>query len=223
MSETPSAASQEAPAPVPAPPPLPQLVMRRKDLEGLPPLACPAGVTVRSMLPGDEAAWDRILGAAFGWEKPQGRFDALMRPDKPFLPERVFFALVDGVPMASASAWHRAGDPGETVGYLHYVGTQPGQVNRGLGTIVSLAALHKLRQEGRPWAMLNTDDFRIPAIFIYLRLGFRPLVTHESHRTRWPEIFRNLRGPFNAEMFAEELEGPLFRFKPAEAKAAERT
>ncbi|MCX5658570.1 MAG: GNAT family N-acetyltransferase [Planctomycetota bacterium] len=204
-------ANSESPAPTPPPGPPPQLMMRRKTLDGLPPLTMGEGVSVRSLQPGDEAAWDRVVGGAFGWEQCAGKFESTMRSDPAFLPERVFFGLHNGVALATASAWNRPGEYGPEIGYLHYVAVQPGQTNRGMGTLVSLAALHKLKAEGRTSAVLHTDDFRLPAVFIYLRLGFAPLVTHESHRARWPEVFKNLQGRASVDLYREELSAPLFK------------
>ena len=55
---------------------------------------------------------------------------------------------------------------------------------RGLGFHVSLACTHIMAAEGRTSAVLQTDDFRLPAIKSYLRLGFAPLLMHENQRQR---------------------------------------
>ena len=42
--------------------------------------------------------------------------------------------------------------------------------------------------------MLQTDDFRLPAIRMYLKLGFTPVyeVEGEDHRARWSAVFERL-------------------------------
>ena len=40
--------------------------------------------------------------------------------------------------------------------------------------------------------MLDTDDFRLPAIKNYLNLGFVPVYAGESHLLRWQSIFKKL-------------------------------
>jgi hypothetical protein len=37
-------------------------------------------------------------------------------------------------------------------------------------------------------AVLDTDDFRQAAVKTYLRLGFRPWITHRSHLVRWTAL-----------------------------------
>ncbi|HHY83306.1 MAG TPA: hypothetical protein GX505_11630 [Clostridiales bacterium] len=47
-----------------------------------------------------------------------------------------------------------------------------------------------MKKEGWTSAVLETDDFRLPAIKTYFRLGFQPKFTHESHPDRWDKISR---------------------------------
>lgn len=188
---------------------LPQLTMRRPTLADLPQIQTPQGVVMRSMKPEDEAAWDRVVGAAFGWAEPLGKFNEIMRSDPAFRPERVLMAFIGGVAVATAAAWHRPVEYGERTGYLHFVAVSPGKTCRGLGTMVSLAALHTMKAERRDSAVLLTDDFRLPAVFIYLRLGFEPWVTHESHRRRWREVFDQLQAPALHGQYEPQLAAPL--------------
>ena len=60
----------------------------------------------------------------------------------------------------------------------------------GAGPAGLTAALYALRDRGYTSALLSTDDYRIPAISLYLSLGFRPLFTHESHKERWRAVLK---------------------------------
>lgn len=168
---------------------LPQLAMKR-GLDGLPPLERPAGVAIRPYTDGDRAAWNAIITESFG--RPHD-FTAAMAPDPAYRPERVLFAVVDGRAVATASAWNRPGPGGKPVGYLHMVGALPAFQGRGLGRLVSLAALHAMAAEGCAEAALQTDDFRLAAIQTYLRLGFAPdRGFHPSMPGRWEAVFQSL-------------------------------
>ncbi|MCJ7822097.1 MAG: GNAT family N-acetyltransferase, partial [Armatimonadetes bacterium] len=70
---------------------------------------------------------------------------------------------------------------------------------RGLGRALVLSVLRRLREVGVASATLDTDDFRLPAIRLYLALGFRPELTHESHAERWRDVRREL-GPEGKEV-----------------------
>ncbi len=159
------------------------LVMIRDSLEELPPLCPPAEYPIRTFRSGDEFHWERIVAASF--ETPRS-FQAIMREDPSFLPERIFFATYRGIPVATAAAWYH---PlwGSHYGYLHFVAVNPDHRGRKLGHLVSLAALGRFLEEGRTMAVLETEEFRIPAIKTYLRLGFRPQVTGDT-QTQWQEL-----------------------------------
>lgn len=171
---------------------LPQLVMRRDDLAGLPPVALPAGYTLRTSRAGDGAHWARILNASFGGARTADDFVATMVQDPAYRPERIFFVCdAAGTPCVTAGAYRRPRWGADT-GYVHYVAACPEHTGRKLGLLVTLAVLHAFAADGCRDAVLETDDFRLPAIVVYLRLGFRPLHTHASHPARWQAIMTAL-------------------------------
>jgi mycothiol synthase len=121
----------------------------------------------------------------------ESNFKKEIETNEDYKPERVFFACRNQIPMATGSAWFRK-EFGYTAGYLHMVGALSCCSGKGLGLQASLAALHRMAEEGRKSAILHTDDFRIPAIITYLKLGFKPKLTHESHPDRWKKLLMDL-------------------------------
>ena len=163
---------------------LPQLLMRR-DLTDLPPLNLPDGVTVRHFQEGDEGIWENIISLSF--ESPH-EFNPGMKDDSAFRNDRVLFLLVEGVPVATASAWF-VPKYGDDTGFVHMVGALPSYQGRRLGYWVTLAVLYKLKAEGYLYAVLTTDDFRLAAIKTYLNLGFSiDKSDHGSIPERWEKI-----------------------------------
>ncbi|MBP1990187.1 GNAT family N-acetyltransferase [Paenibacillus eucommiae] len=167
-----------------------QLFMVRDSLSLLPPLQLPEGYTLRGFLPGDEQAWELIMKESF---LSEFSFAAHMRADKEYLAERVLFVCHEGRPVATASAWFRE-VYGDATGYVHMVGALPGHGGKGLGYIVSLAALYQMKEEGRTRAVLHTDDGRLPAVATYLKLGFVPQLAASDHEQRWEEVAVQLGG-----------------------------
>ncbi|NLC55450.1 MAG: GNAT family N-acetyltransferase, partial [Armatimonadetes bacterium] len=76
---------------------------------------------------------------------------------------------------------------------IGWVGVMPEHQGHRLAFHLCLACLRFLRDRGVRECFLLTDDFRVPAIKTYLRLGFEPEVTHESHPARWQKILAELR------------------------------
>lgn len=162
----------------------PQLLLR-VGLKSLPALDLPGAVVIRPFGGGDEEVWNNIIEKSFGQRYD---FDSFMRNDPAFNAENILLAEVDGIPAATASAWCRD-EFGTDTGYIHMVGCLPEFRGMRLGYWVSLAAMHKMRENGRANAVLHTDDFRIAAIKTYLRLGFEiDFTVHESIPQRWQKI-----------------------------------
>jgi mycothiol synthase len=189
----------------------PQLLMRRPHLQSLPTPVAPPGYRLRHFASTDATSWNRLMDTAF--ERPMGQsdFSREMATDAPYRPERVKLAVHDsGDVVATASCWRSPQYP-EGSAVLHWVGADPAHGGQGLGTAVSVAALHQGLAEGCARAFLLTDDFRVAALKTYLRLDFEPVLTHDSHRRRWQVILEQLCWP---EPFAVALTGPLEVFKP---------
>ncbi len=171
---------------------LPQLVMRRPRLDDLPEPAPPPGYEIRDFKEGDQEGWNEVMELAFEWEPGQADFETMMRSDSAYQPGRVKVVVTpQGRVVATASCWsvvkldddHRS---------LHYVATHPDHRGRRLGHLVSLAAMHQAVAEGGRSMELLTDDFRDAAIKTYLRMGFVPVYSHQSHSERWSLIQRRL-------------------------------
>lgn len=167
---------------------LPQLLMRNPDLSQLPPLVLPEGFSLHNHVEGRESQWEELIHAAFGVSYS---FDTFLRKGGDYRPEHVFYLAKNGVDIATATAVEKAEFPGE--GWLRMVGTHPDARGQGAGRLVLLACLHSLKKRGYRSALLSTDDHRLPALKLYLSLGFLPLLTHESHEERWNRVMEALK------------------------------
>ncbi|MEE2658465.1 MAG: hypothetical protein VX733_08165 [Candidatus Latescibacterota bacterium] len=188
---------------------LPQLLMRRSHLQGLPEIVLPDGYWLRHFFPGDERGWNKLLDASFGRGPGYFDFNKMMVLDEAYQPERVWFILSDaGEFAATASSWLdcRFGVDSST---LHWVGSHPNHGLRRLGRWVSIAALRQARSEGKVRSCLFTDDERTAALKTYLRLDFAPVCWHESHPERWRVLLERLSWP---QRFEEILSAPLEPF-----------
>ena len=189
---------------------LPQLIMRRPHLLDLAAPVVAEAFTIRAFRSEDESGWNRLMDAAFERRPGQSDFAREMVSDAPYRPERVRLVTdAHDVVAATASCW-LSKRFGSNSAVLHWVATDPQHAGLGLGSAVSLDALHQGLLEGRDRAFLLTDDFRVAAIKTYLRLAFTPVLTHGSHADRWRKILAELSWQ---ESFEELLAGPLESFE----------
>ena len=182
--------------------------MTTTDLAELPEVVLPEGVLSRSFEDGDEAQWECVLQESFGGDPGRFKFEGIMRSSPAFQPERIWFLIADGLAVATASAYPQdwVAPHGST---LHYVAVRPAYQGKKLGYWGSLLAMHQMVREGMRFAGLATDDFRLPAIRTYLKLGFEPYLVHENQRERWPRVFGDLGMPELSTRFAVQLEAEI--------------
>lgn len=166
---------------------LPQLFMRRENLNNLPPLALPYGYSLMSHTPEKENGWKKLVTRAFGREFS---FQEAIVEAGGYKPEHVLYLEKNGSLIATATAAEIYLFPGE--GWLRMIGVDPDSRGVGAGRLICVAALQSLAARGYKTAALATDDFRTPAIKLYLSLGFNPIYTHESHEERWKKVLETI-------------------------------
>lgn len=78
------------------------------------------------------------------------------------------------------------------VGLLDFLVTHPDHRGKGLGRVVCTAMLRALVDRDYESVILLTDDWRLPAINLYLSMGFVPEMTQEDMSSRWEAITNQL-------------------------------
>ncbi|WP_431968405.1 mycothiol synthase [Actinacidiphila sp. bgisy160] len=162
-----------------------ELRQLRRPLEegtGAPPLGdpvLPAGVTVRTFVPGqDDAAWLAVNAAAFAHHPEQGSLtqrDLDDRKAEPWFDPAGFFLAFRGDRLAGFH-WTKVHER-ERLGEVYVLGIDPEEQGGGLGRALTLIGLrHLVHDRGLPTAMLYVDADNAPALAVYERLGF---TTHE--------------------------------------------
>jgi mycothiol synthase len=145
----------------------------------------PAGVTVRTFVPGrDDAAWLAVNAAAFAHHPEQGSLTQRDLDDRTaedwFDPKGFFLAEKEG--RLVGFHWtkvHRE----EQLGEVYVVGIAPDAQGGGLGRALTATGLRHLAAEGLPTASLYVDADNVAAVTVYERLGFTTYATDLMYRT----------------------------------------
>lgn len=170
-----------------------QLRLEKDDLEHVPVIPLPEGYVLRTFREGDEVGIARVYAESMlGNETPEAVRKTIMEHPC-YTPQRVFVVEHAGTLAGTAAAWIANGNPG--VGYLHMVGTLPEHRGRRLGSILTIAAIEYSRNEGFTRQQLATDEWREPALRMYLDLGYDPLITDDTHPARWEALVEKLGRP----------------------------
>ncbi len=157
----------------------------------------PDGYTLRTFADTDTARYLELMRLAGfeGWG-PETVQDTMKR----ILPDGFFVIQhVSGVLVATAMATHAPAPLHPSGGELGWVAGHPEHSGRGLGAIVCAAVVRRYRAAGYRRIFLRTDDFRLPAIKVYLKLGFVPFLFAPDMRERWQAVCAKLGWPFTPE------------------------
>lgn len=154
----------------------------------------PEGYELRCMRvedPAEEREYLKLIElAGFGiWDHQR-----FLEVVKHVLPDGLFVVVhqASGRIVATALANHRPIQNHPFGGEMGWVAADPAHKSKGLGQCVTAAATARLIQAGYRHVYLLTDDYRLPAIESYLRVGFEPLYYCDGMQERWASVRKKL-------------------------------
>jgi mycothiol synthase len=171
-----------------------QMIWPKDKLDAPPAPQVPAGYELRCWREADEAGYCALMNLVGlgNWDH-----DGVARTLRKVLPDG-FFVIehkASGKIVATAMATHSPSEQHPYGGELGWVGADPQHKGKGLGMAVSAAATARLIRAGYKDIYLRTDDFRLPALKVYLKLGYQPHLFCEGMQQRWLQIYRKLNWP----------------------------
>ena len=170
----------------------PQLRMIQTLVADPKPYVLSQAYRLRRARPDDAAAVAALLTEAFedAWDMKKANEVLLENPEVP----TTWVIEFDQTVVATASYQIQPREFPDS-GWVHYVGAAAAHSGNGLGYAVVWTVIEEAKLAGKRSVRLTTDDWRLPAIRTYLRLGFEPEPWHESHPRRWAEVLKRLADP----------------------------
>jgi mycothiol synthase len=163
-----------------------QLHMVKLNMSDIPEANIPDGFELRVLKPDEKTKWENICNQAFTWEN---HFSSIIEEKAGYVEDGVF-VIVDGDKIIATGTALCTHEHPDGYGYVHMIAVDKNYSGKKLGYEITAAVLRRLRDDGFEKAELNTDDFRIPAIKSYCKLGFIPdLSCDETIRERWEKIY----------------------------------
>jgi len=169
-------------------------------LDAPPAITVPAGYRLRTYTEEDMTGLLALLhGAGFTHFTPESMAEWARRvlPDGLFLIEH----LETGELAATAMATHNPTELHPNSGELGWVAGSPAHTGKGLGIAVCLAVIRRYHEAGYHRIYLKTDDWRLPALKTYLKMGFEPFLFMWDMPERWRAVCEILGWPFTPELW----------------------
>ena len=173
----------------------PQLQMLWPELRlpSPPSIAVPDGFALRTYRPEDDRPLVQLMNRAgfSGWG-PADLKAWLPRA----LPDGYFLGIEKETNrmVATTLAAHSPSSLHPFGGELAWAAVDPDYRGRGLGYATCAAVTRRFIDAGYRRIYLKTDDYRLPAIKLYLTLGYVPFLFEESMPTRWERVCQQLAG-----------------------------
>ncbi len=178
--------------------------MHRPNLTDLPEPPLPPGYEDAPFAAGDEPLWADLLDDVFGdWDTARVGREFTERPQ--WSPDRFHAVAHEGRLVAVSLAWEDR-DRWPRSGVVHWVGVREGHRGMGLGRYVVARNLRYFAEHDYADAILETQDYRAPAISLYLSLGLEPIITGgpPDERARWEATFAQMGRPELADSIRDD-------------------
>ena len=166
-----------------------RMVRPSTSLVGIP--SVPEAYEIRQSRSDDEGAYKDLFNLGFTGNHLEHTLDQAIA-DGFFVVEHTASGQIVASCVAERGSW----DGGHERGILGWLIGDPSHAGLGLGTIVAAKVTNRLAEEGYNDPGLGTEDFRLAAIGIYLKLGWRPYLYLEDMERRWRETYERLRRRF---------------------------
>lgn len=162
----------------------------------------PAAYAIRQYDPADESRFYEIMRLA-GWP---GWDAARLRATLSKAIPRGWFIVAEretDAAVGTAMCLHNYKRVTPFWGNLGWLACDPAHAGRGIGRALTAAVVSRFLEAGYEKIDLYSEDFRLAALKVYLRVGFEPLLYTDDMAGRWEAICRQVARPFTPEAWPQ--------------------
>ncbi len=174
-------------------------MMWPKHLLNAPPIIqLPPGYKLRTYQQGDEPRFYEIM-ALVGWA---GWNDEKLKPWLAKVLPNGWFMIVQAKSdkiVGTAMCLHNYKEMNPFQGELGWLAGDPKHGGKGLGMVASAAVTKRFIDAGYRNIRLYSEDYRLPALKTYLKVGYVPFLYETGMEQRWQVICEQLKWPFLPE------------------------
>jgi GNAT superfamily N-acetyltransferase len=170
--------------------------MGRENLDNIPEYSLPVGYSIRWYQPGYEKHWQTIQSLADEYTRvTPDLFEEQFGTDKKLLSERQCFLYNCGDNViGTATAWFDNSEE-RSHGRIHWLAIIPKQQGKGLAKPLLTITCKRLKELGHVKTYLTTQSVRLPAINLYAKFGFAPVIDSDRDREIWEKLRKYVKYP----------------------------
>lgn len=164
----------------------------------------PNGYKLKAYQRGDEVGFFHLMErAGFGKWNIKKLDEMLVK----VIPNGFFFIILKETEqlVCTAMALHSPSRLHPFGAELGWLAGDPEHKGKGLGMVVCSVVVRRLICGGYKRIYLKTDDYRLPALKIYLKIGFLPFLFKEGMQDRWKLVCEKLHWPYTPEVWPKEI------------------
>ena len=172
--------------------------MSRESLDDIPDYSLPAGYSIRWYQPGYEKYWHKIQLLADEYTRvTPDLFEEQFGTDTQLLCDRqCFLCDSEGNIIGTATAW-LDNQSEKSPGRIHWVAIIPQEQGKGLAKPLLTIICKRLKELGHTKTYLTTQSVRIPAINLYTKFGFTPVIDCDRDREIWEKLQKHIKYPLS--------------------------
>ena len=160
-------------------------------IDDIPELVVPEGFEIRDFTPNDASQYLALRPMSGFSEWDEAKLQTYLSESA-----RRILLLVDKANGKIAQAASAESFMEEGQGQFGWLMSNPEYRGMGLGRPISIATMQALKDEGFRRCSIFTDEFRVPAVRIYLKLGWHPVYYAEDMEGRWKVVGESLKMNF---------------------------
>jgi GNAT superfamily N-acetyltransferase len=170
--------------------------MVRGNLDDVPEYDLPVGYSIHWYQSGYEEYWQKVQLLADEYTRvTPNLFEEQFGTDIQLLSERQCFLLDNKEEIiGTATAWLDGQDE-KPPGRVHWVAIIPQQQGKGLAKPLLTIVCKRLKALGHNKTCLTTQTVRIPAINLYAKFGFAPVIDSDRDREIWEKLRQHVKYP----------------------------
>lgn len=147
----------------------------------------------------DRAKYFKLLEISEMGQCPLEYWEKFILPNGFFLVEHIPSGDIVGACFAS----HQSRERHKFAGNLGWLAVDPGHRGNKIGVLLVNSVVNRLQQAGYERIYLETHDFRLPALKIYIDAGWVPFFYADEMNKRWKAIYEKLNKEFRPQKFSE--------------------